>query len=142
MRGKTKKKISYLPVFTAFISPIIVFVIHLLSINFGFYTLIPNLDVPMHFAGGMAIAAMAIQLLNFFEKQKQITFKSHILHAFLLLAIVGFVASLWEISEFSADIFLGWSLQYSLFDTMKDMILGLTGGAIVIISWIYGKTHN
>lgn len=96
----------------------------------------------MHFAGGMAIASMAIQLLNYFEKQKQITFKSHIIQALLLLCVVGTIAMLWEIAEFSADQFLGWSLQYSLFDTMKDMILGLTGGTIVVISWIYGKTHK
>ncbi len=120
----------------------IVFAIHILAINFQFYALIPNLDVPMHFVGGMAIAASAIQLINFFEKNKFVTFNSHWLRAFILVALVCLAASIWEMSEFSADLFLGWHLQYSLFDTMKDMILGLTGGIVVIISWAYGKTHN
>ncbi len=142
MRGKSKKKINYLPIFTAFIPPMIVFAIHILAINFQFYALIPNLDVPMHFVGGMAIAASAIQLINFFEKNKFVTFNSHWLRPFILVALVCLAASIWEMSEFSADLFLGWHLQYSLFDTMKDMILGLTGGIVVIISWAYGKTHN
>lgn len=142
MRGKSKKKLNYLPLFTAFIPPAIVFAIHLLAINFGFYILIPGLDIPMHFVGGMAIAATMIQLINFSEKLKSVTYKSPFIRAITLIALVCSFAALWEIAEFSADLFLGWHLQYSLFDTMKDMVMGLTGGIIVITSWTYGKIHK
>ncbi|MBD3281534.1 hypothetical protein GF391_02195 [Candidatus Uhrbacteria bacterium] len=141
MRGKSKQNYNW-QFITAFIPPIIIFLLHLFAINFNFYLLIPNLDVPMHFAGGMAIAVTAIQLINAFERRKSIIFKSHILRGFILISLVSFAAMLWELAEFSADVFLGWHLQYNLFDTMTDMILGMVGGAIVIISWIYGKAHQ
>jgi len=96
----------------------------------------------MHFAGGMAIAVTAICITNQLEKLKLVAFKSHLVRAIMLIAIVSMCASFWEISEFIVDTTWGLGLQYSLQDTMKDMILGLIGGSIVIISWAYGKSHK
>ena len=141
MRGKVKKSNNW-PIITAFTPPIIVFLLHLFAVHFNFYLLIPNLDVPMHFAGGMAIAVTAIQLINTFEHRKVVSFKSHFLRGLILISFVSLAAMLWELAEFSADVILGWHLQYNLFDTMTDMILGLTGGAVVIASWVYGKMHR
>ena len=142
MRGKPNKQPNIFPILTAFIAPAIVFAIHLFAINFYFYSLIPNLDIPMHFIGGMAIAVTVICLMNVVEKEKLAAFKSHFVRAVLLIALVSMSASFWEISEFIVDTSWGFNLQYSLQDTMKDMILGLIGGSIVVISWAYGKTQR
>ncbi len=139
MGRNTKKEIILIPILIAFAVPLLIFALHLLAIKLGFYILIPNFDVPMHFAGGMAIAAMGIQLTNLFEKNKLVLYKNPIIRVIFLLAIVASAAMLWEIGEFLADQLLNVSLQFSLFDTMKDMILGFIGGAIVVISWAFGK---
>lgn len=142
MGRSTKKELILIPILVAFAVPLLIFALHLLAIRLGFYALIPNFDVPMHFAGGMAIAAMGIQLNNLFEKNKLVAYKSQVIRAVFLLAIVASAAMLWEIGEFLADQLLKVSLQFSLFDTMKDMILGLIGGSIVVISWAFGKSHK
>jgi hypothetical protein len=130
---------SIYPVLTAFIPPAIILLLHIFAMKFYFYSSIPHLDIPMHFMGGMAMATSAILLINYVEKIKIITIKNNFVRAIILVTFVSAIACYWEIYEFIFDTFWGSSLQMGVFDTMKDLLIGITGSIIVITSWSFGK---
>ncbi len=134
-----RNSVSIYPVLTALIPPAIIFILHVFAMKFYFYSSIPHLDIPMHFMGGMAMAASAILLINYVEKIKLITIKNNIVRAIILITFVSAIACYWEIYEFLVDTFWGLSLQMGVFDTMKDLLIGITGSIIVITSWSFGK---
>src|SRR5438128_1034684 len=114
-------------------APILVFGLHVIfSRVLGTYLLLPSLDIPMHFFGGMSITyffsyvlAVAIPL-GFLGSPNRMVL--------LLLAFFAACSSavFWEFAEFLSDRFLGTHAQLGLNDTLSDMLLGIVGAVVYL----------
>lgn len=113
-----------------FIFPTIVLVVHMIAWKiFKIYAIYPNLDIPMHYIGGLAIAYAASRTLAYLEDEKLI---SRLNKTILLITIFSLTATatvFWELAEFLGDRYLDLHVQPSLANTMQDQFMGLLGGA-------------
>ncbi len=101
----------------------------------GSHGLLRHMDIPLHLLGGFAAAATFAWVLPFFVAPETLR---AIPKALAMVSIMGFVALVtigWEVLEYCADHFLGTRLQLSIFDTLKDMLIGLAGGTFVALAW-------
>ena len=96
----------------------------------NFYGMISSYDTIMHFLSGIFEAYIAIQILQNSKNNKQLD----------ILFIIGFVSLIsvcWETFEFTASILLKVDPQKvvstGVTDTMKDLIVALIGGILVIL---------
>jgi hypothetical protein len=117
-------------------APIGVFVVHVIALKvLSVYEWWPSFDIPMHLVGGAAIAyflhtasvqGSASRILGGWHRG------THILLVFGWTAVA---AIFWEFAEFSYDRLLESGMQYGdLTDTLKDILLGLTGGTALIVT--------
>ena len=110
--------------------PPIILAFHTISIYSGLYWIIPHLDTPMHFLGGVSIA---LSTHYFVRYSKGVSLPA--LYRFLfIVAMTVFAAVAWEWAEFIGDAMLGTVFQPSIFDTMKDLLMGTLGAVIVAIA--------
>lgn len=106
-------------------APAAVFALHvILHEVFDAYARIPHLDVPMHVAGGAAIALVAWRSFGWVVTG---VFPPMIRLAFVV-GLTSFAAVVWELAEFLSDRYLGTRVQTGLEDTLLDMTMGLVGG--------------
>lgn len=112
------------------------------------YVYYPWFDMPMHFMGGviigyiaLAVWSLTIQRIVF---QKTLSPRVHTVIYFVgILGLVALVGVVWEWYEFLSDcwaVYQGHVLdavpaQVSLADTMLDLFLDLTGGAVAFLFW-------
>ena len=110
-------------------APLLVFGLHLfISRVLNAYLLIPPLDIPMHFFGGVSIA-------YFFARSARALPVGTISPAFrpwlvavLVFALTGTATVFWEFAEFFSDHLFATHAQLGLGDTLLDMALGVGGG--------------
>jgi hypothetical protein len=100
---------------------------------FGFYSIFPFLDIPLHLIGGAAIANTFILIFKSWENKSLISIKDKPIYVLLIVSIVALFATLWEFWEFVMTQITNSVWQGNLQDTMKDFSLGLIGGLIVAI---------
>ena len=122
----------YLSLFVAFC---------IISVNyyagaFNVYWLFPWFDIPMHMAGGFMVGLFAQTGIDLIPKIRQ---KRYLL-VFLAVLFVGVV---WEIVEFYFGLTDGLG-SMSRFDTIKDIIDDIIGGALSIWFWsfLFNKNKN
>lgn len=103
---------------------------------FDAYRAFPGIDIPMHFLGGMVIAF-------FFHRASINGSRLNVLGAFhpLTHALLVFFATcaatvVWEFAEFISDRYFGGHAQAGLVDTLRDMLMGILGGATLITAMI------
>jgi hypothetical protein len=114
-------------------APISVFVIYRIAKAFGAYLAYPPLDIPTHFMGGVAIAYFYRSLIANSQKiVGRIPIQIQILFA---LTCTGTTTILWEFFEYVSDCLFHTNMILGLEDTLKDMFLGLLGGAILLL-WL------
>ncbi len=114
-------------------APISVIFLHvLMSRVFSVYAAFPGIDMPMHFVGGIAIAfffhrasinGSQLQLLGAFHP---------ITHALLVFFATCAATVFWEFAEFINDRYFGGHAQAGLTDTMRDMLIGIAGGVVLL----------
>jgi hypothetical protein len=97
----------------------------------------PYVDPLMHFAGGAAAAF-------FFRQASAIATEALGTMRDVALDLVGFglacaCAVLWEIGEFASDQVLGTHVQRSLENTMRDLLMGVTGAVLVLVALRLGR---
>lgn len=108
----------------------------------GWYEAWHYYDVPMHFAGGVAMGVLALALWD--ANVKSVTLRGKSAwpkRLFFALCVLGFVALIgiaWEWFEFLFDQFAqvraAWGLaQASILDTMSDLFFDLLGGLVVVL---------
>ncbi len=127
---------------TAFLALISVFGANLLNIGFGVYETHPNIDTPLHLAGGFAAAMLAIALHDNFKYIYKIGQTPKWYNLLFILGFVSLIAILWEFHEFIIDRFIVLNYahavtQLSVADTMGDFLNGLIGATIGW--WVYRK---
>lgn len=114
--------------------PFLFFAMHLaVSKGFDAYLILPWLDIPMHFFGGVVItyffwtsllhdlATPVLGELSMFGRQ------------LLAVAAVGATTVIWEFAEWSTDRMGLTEAQLGLEDTLLDMALGLLGGFVFVV---------
>jgi hypothetical protein len=114
-------------------APLLVFGLHIIASRvFGWYGPYPDLDIPMHFAGGVAIAWFIHRALVNASRAAWLAPFQAATHVLLVLALVGSSTVLWEFAEYVSDRFFGTHAQGGLEDTLLDMALGCCGGIALI----------
>ena len=116
-------------------APVVVFSTHVLvSRGLELYEPYPHLDVPMHLAGGVAIAYFFRKSLGLESGRALVGSLSSFGRNLLTLALTGTATAVWELAEWSSDA-LGWTAaQKGLTDTMFDMALGMVGGLALVVA--------
>lgn len=109
-------------------APLLVLILHVvLAELFGHE---PIVDPFMHFAGGIAAAyffryACAVS-------EKLIGQLSRFGLDVMSFSLTCAIALCWEFGEFLSDTFLGTTIQISVANTMRDLILGTIGSLVFI----------
>ena len=109
-------------------APLLVFALHGLALSLGVYQSVVHFDSLMHFSGGAAAALFLGWGLNLGSRQGWWPLPSLWLSRLLLLGCVSLVTQLWEVYE----LLLQPEWQPSIADTVKDQVLGVFGGGVVI----------
>ncbi|PYT06525.1 MAG: hypothetical protein DMF49_10890 [Acidobacteria bacterium] len=99
----------------------------------GAYELWPPIDIPMHLAGGLAIAFFISRLFRSLPRQAVPRSRLVILELVLCGSLTATAAVLWEFAEFTTDQLFGRNVQVGLPNTMKDLAMGISGALVFII---------
>lgn len=125
-------------------APVLVLVAHVvLDAGFDVYTARPWLDGPMHVCGGLAIAYVIATALTARDRESPHGRLPGVLEHVLIVTGTATAAILWEFAEFGVDRVFGTNLQVSLANTMKDLAMGVLGGALVSAArWVAARSRS
>ncbi len=114
--------------------PVVVLLAHEISAHvIDGYARWPEIDIPLHFFGGFAIAYFVAGGIKVFAEYQVIHKPDLIILTAVVLGLTATVAVLWEFAEWVADRILNTTCQIGLDDTMLDLLMGLLGGALFIL---------
>jgi hypothetical protein len=123
-------------------APILVFAIHIvLARAFDVYTYFPDIDIPMHFLGGVAITHFLLRCAIVAADLGVLGSPNRIAVALLALLAASTTTILWEFFEWTLDRLLQKQWQLSLDDTLLDMLLGMFG-SIVYLALTRGRSRG
>lgn len=124
-------------------APIAVFLAHVFaSRGLNAYAWYPPLDIPMHFAGGVAIAHFfAVGLAALPEGAVAGRFRP-LFEGVATFALTCTAAVFWEFAEFLSDRYFGTRAQGGLEDTLLDMALGAAGGLTYALTASWSRSRS
>src|SRR5688572_21848562 len=112
--------------------PLVVFLLHLFfSRVVGWYRDWPALDIPVHIAGGMAIAHFFQRLV--LPATTRLVMLRPWAGAVFVLSLTCTAAVWWEFAEYLSDRYMGTHAQGGLNDTLGDMFMGVAGGVLCVL---------
>jgi hypothetical protein len=115
-------------------APLAVFVAHLLAAHvFLLYQRWPPVDIPLHLFGGLAIAFFFSRSFQAVPGDGVRPDRRALLELLLVGSLTATAAVFWEFWEFASDHLLGTAFQSGLNDTMKDLAIGIGGGAVFLL---------
>ncbi len=117
---------------TAAWAPVLVFVSYVIAAKgFHAYLIYPNIDMPTHFLGGLAITYFYLYVLHY--AQSQLGPIPRLIQQIAALGLTAMTAISWEFFELVSD--LAWSTQMSLGtkDTLSDLFFGMFGGTMMVL---------
>lgn len=91
---------------------------------------VPHLDSAMHFSGGICLGIFISGLLDLAVTRGWCPDPGPSLRFLLVISLVVTGAVCWECYEWLSDHYLDTRFQVSLGDTMKDLVLGMTGAVV------------
>lgn len=111
-----------------------------ISLGFHVYERFPNIDVPLHLAGGFVAGLFAVCVRNELLRRKQIKPAPWWFDLIFVVGLTAIVAIFWELYEFLTDLrnmTLGnlQRTQLSVGDTVSDLLNGMTGAAFAF--WLH-----
>jgi hypothetical protein len=116
-------------------APLSVVGFYLIGLALHLFDKIPQMDIPTHFFGGVAITYFyRAAIRNAQEFLGNIPMPVQILLAF---TATGATTVFWEFYENIMDHFFGFHMVLGLADTIKDMAMGLLGA--LVLSLLYRK---
>ena len=116
--------------------------LHVLGSFSGFYDNLPGWDHLTHAMSASLIAALGFVVVVAIDKYAD---SIYLPRAFLALFIIMFtmaVGVIWEIVEYIIDSLSTSHLQYSLDDTMKDLLFDTIGGLLIASAGAYYLNHT
>ena len=115
-------------------APILVFGIHIvLAKAFDVYTIFPDIDIPMHFFGGVAITHFMLRCATVAADLELIGSPNRAGISLLAFLAASTTTLLWEFFEWTLDRLLQRQWQLGLDDTLFDMFLGMLGAAVYLL---------
>lgn len=97
------------------------------------YHAIPGWDHITHFTGTAVVALLGLMIMAIIDGySEQIRFNTPMLIFFVIIFALA-MGTVWEMFEFSSDKIFGTHEQWSLDDTMWDLIFDMIGGIIVAV---------
>lgn len=94
-------------------------------------------DLFAHFLSGVLTTILAMVVMDWFGVYKE---KHKWFNVLFMICFTLMVASLWEFSEFAADLIMKTDVQHvidtGVADTMEDMLIAFGGSIIVSISYL------
>ena len=97
------------------------------------YSWWPDFDIPMHFAGGVAIAYFFGGCYRTASQFGLLGQPSAAVFPPMILGLTSLAAVVWEFAEFVADRQFGLHTQPGLEDTLFDLLMGLLGGSVWVV---------
>jgi hypothetical protein len=120
--------------------PLSFFLFHVaVSKGLDAYLILPWLDIPMHFLGGVAIGYFYRASLRNPAAADVLGQLSSFAQKLLIIAAVGATTVIWEFAEWSTDSLGLTHSQLGLDDTLLDMLLGIGGGLCMVIEFRHGS---
>jgi uncharacterized membrane protein YjdF len=105
----------------------------------------PYYDKLGHFVSGLSVALLGFLGVIFIDRYWKMKLRRHFIVGFTIIFGLAMAAA-WEIYEFAIDTLFGGSLagkmQFSLGDTMVDMIMVLVGSVIVAVIAVFWFRHH
>ncbi len=115
-------------------APILVFGVHVvLAKAFDVYTHFPNIDIPMHFFGGVAITHFLLRSAIVAVDVGLLGSPNRAAVALLAFLAASTTTIFWEFSEWIFDHSFQRQFQAGLDDTMFDMFLGMLGSIVYLV---------
>ena len=113
--------------------PMVVLTVHVfISHGIHLYTLLPWIDIPMHYLGGLSMGYSLFRALTYLQERRIIHPLDKVIALLLTFTLVATIAVFWEFAEFSMDQLLKTNVQISLQNTMQDLLMGMLGAATVV----------
>lgn len=118
-------------------APSLVFAVHLvMDQGLHLYAWYPQLDMPMHVIGGLAISWFFLGCWREAVSQGIAGSPARGLTPLIVFLSTGMATILWEFAEFGSDRLLNTKVQVTVEDTLSDIMLGLLGGlTVAILAW-------
>src|SRR5688500_9536826 len=108
-------------------APLLVLGIHVMAHVLNTYERFPNLDLPMHFFGGLAMAFL-LHRTSITACRSGITRPYHPGRHRLFVSTSTFIVALsWEFSEFVTGWYSAGKTREGMTDTIGDLVLGIIG---------------
>lgn len=105
--------------------------VHIVGSFSGFYDNLPGWDHLTHAMSASLVAALGFVVVTAVDKYAD---SIYLPPAFIALFIIMFtmaIGVIWELTEYLVDELTGNHLQYSLTDTMRDLLFDTIGGLLV-----------
>ena len=102
-----------------------------LDIFTPFYQVFGWFDSPMHIMGGYAAAWSVYRYMTMYPKFS-IKTSSQYVDYFLFASATASIAVVWEVYELITSEIFNVVMQPTVFDTVKDMVLGMVGATIYV----------
>lgn len=108
----------------------------------GFYDRVPGWDHITHVLSASLVAALGFVLVVSIDKYVDSIYLPRPFLAFFIVMFTMAFGVVWELLEFGNDQLTGSRLQYSLSDSMIDMMFDAFGGTIVAAAGAHYLTHT
>lgn len=124
---------------------VFIFIAEFLGCIMNFYALISWFDIFAHFLSGIGSIFVAFYIMLHFHQNPN---SNIIYNCIFLLGFAFLIAGMWEIFEYSMDVFTGSNVQHALetgvADTMEDIICAFIGALATIGVYVYEirKSHK
>jgi len=117
--------------------------LHAYGVLFGTYDFLVWWDTVTHFISSVTVALCvfyALLVVAEFDKRIRVPAKWMPLLIFLVMMTFG---AYWEVFEFFVDQLTGTNMQYSPWDTIRDLTCDAAGALLVsLYAYIYMKKHD
>jgi hypothetical protein len=110
-------------------APLSVVAFYAIGLTLHLFALLPVLDIPAHFAGGVAITYFYRVAIR--QAQKLVGEVPVPVQVLLAFASTGTTTIFWEFYENLIDFFLGTHMVRGLGDTIVDLAVGLSGALVL-----------
>lgn len=109
-------------------APLTVLLVHVLAARvLDLYAIWPPTDIPIHLAGGFAMAFFLSRCCRAVRPEIMGSSRLAVLELVLVGSLTTTMAVLWEFAEFGYDRVFGTNVQVDLANTLQDQAMGIAG---------------
>lgn len=116
-------------------APLAVLALHFSLRILGAYHVLPNLDLVVHFLGGLAISFVAARFVARARSRGLFISRHRAFEALLIFSFTMTAAVCWEYLELLFDRFSDPDVDSGRINTMDDLAAGMAGSASFITLW-------